>query len=55
MKVDTFIGQFLSDIEFYQGKYKNLFKVIPNQKSIRNSLSLVTLYYSNQEFKVNSK
>lgn len=47
------MGQFLSDIEFYQGKYKNLFKTVPPQKNIRKSLSLVTLHYSVQEFKVN--
>ncbi|VVC32526.1 Integrator complex subunit 10 [Cinara cedri] len=51
IKVDTFIGQFLNDIEFYQGKYKNLFKVVPSQESIRRSLSLVNLYYCVQEFK----
>jgi hypothetical protein len=52
IKVDTFIGQFLNDITFYQGKYKNLFKAVPVQESIRKSLSLVTLYYCVQEFKV---
>lgn len=52
IKVDSFIGQFLNDIEFYQGKYKNLFKVVPVQQSIRKSLTLVTLYYCVQEFKV---
>lgn len=52
IKVDTFIGQFLNDIEFYQGKYKNLFKVVPVQDGIRKSLSLVTLYYCVHEFKV---
>lgn len=51
IKVDTFIGQFLNDIEFYQGKYKNLFKAVPVHESIRKSLSLVTLYYCVQEFK----
>jgi len=55
MKVDAFIGQILNDIEFYQGKYKNLFKVVPVQKCIRNSLQLVTLYYSIQEFKVGTR
>lgn len=53
IKVDSFIGQFLNDIEFYQGKYKNLFKVVPVQHSIRKSLLLATLYYCVQEFKVN--
>lgn len=52
IKVDTFIGQFLNDIDFYQGKYKNLFKVVPSQKSIRRSLSFVSLFYCLQEFKV---
>lgn len=52
IKVDSFIGQFLNDIEFYQGKYKNLFKVVPVQDGIRKSLSLVTLYYCVHEFKV---
>ncbi|XP_022166241.1 integrator complex subunit 10-like [Myzus persicae] len=51
IKVDTFIGEFLNDIEFYQGKYKNLFKAVPVHESIRKSLSLVTLYYCVQEFK----
>ncbi|XP_050540764.1 integrator complex subunit 10 [Daktulosphaira vitifoliae] len=51
IKVDTYIGQFLSDIEFYQGKYKNLLKSLPAEKSIRKSLSLVSLYYCVQEFK----
>lgn len=52
IKVDTFIGQFLNDIAFYQGKYKSLFKTVPVQESIRRSLSLVTLHYCVQEFKV---
>ncbi|XP_050421882.1 integrator complex subunit 10 [Adelges cooleyi] len=51
IKVDTYIGQFLRDMEFYQGKYKNLFKYVPAEESIRRSLSLVSLSYCVQQFK----